>query len=47
MDKYVIRRMEIEGLDGTDKAHFLNLKARRLNRSLGSNRLVGLGLSHY
>ena len=35
MDKYVIKKSEIEALDGIDKTHFLNPNAKRTNKSLG------------
>lgn len=40
MDKYIITRNEIDEFDGVDKTHFLNPKARRINKSLGD--LTGL-----
>lgn len=35
MDKYVLRKEEIDAFAGTDKTHFLNPNARRVNKSLG------------
>jgi len=35
MDKYVLKKTEIDAFAGTDKTHFLNPNARRLNKSLG------------
>lgn len=35
MGKYLIRREEIEALEGTAKTHFLNPNAQRINKSLG------------
>ncbi|WP_026971854.1 cupin domain-containing protein [Aliagarivorans marinus] len=35
MDKYIIRRDEIAGMDGEQKTHFLNPNAVRINKSLG------------
>lgn len=40
MDKYLLTKDEIESLKGTDKTHFLNQNAKRLNKSLGD--LTGL-----
>jgi len=40
MDKYVIKKIEIEKMEGTDKVHFLNSNAKRTNKSLGD--LAGL-----
>ena len=39
-DKYVITKEEIESMDGTQKTHFLNSNAKRVNKSLGD--LTGL-----
>lgn len=35
MDKYLISKEEIDGLEGLKKTHFLNQNARRINKSLG------------
>jgi len=40
MDKYIVRREEIEAMQGLEKNHFLNPAARRRNKSLGD--LTGL-----
>ncbi|MBF0277339.1 MAG: cupin domain-containing protein [SAR324 cluster bacterium] len=40
MDKYIISKEEIDQYKGVEKSHFLNSKARRLNKSLGD--LTGL-----
>ncbi len=40
MDTYLISKEQIEALPGTDKTHFLNPRAKRLNKSLGD--LTGL-----
>ena len=41
----VLTRAAIEAMDGTDKVHFLNPRARRRNRSLGDTTgLTGLGI---
>ncbi|WP_088240586.1 cupin domain-containing protein [Calothrix rhizosoleniae] len=40
MEKYIITKEEIEEYEGIQKTHFLNQKARRLNKSLGD--LTGL-----
>jgi len=40
MDRYIVTREEIDEYEGVAKAHFLNDKARRINKSLGD--LVGL-----
>lgn len=34
-EKYLIRREEIDAWHGTEKVHFLNSSARRINKSLG------------
>ncbi|WP_018688653.1 cupin domain-containing protein [Ahrensia kielensis] len=34
-DKYLIKRNEIEQMEGLDKTHFLNTNAKRNNKSLG------------
>lgn len=45
MNGYIIKRSEIETLAGTDKTHFLNANARRINKSLGDlTGLTGLGV---
>ncbi|MFE8070617.1 cupin domain-containing protein [Marinobacteraceae bacterium S3BR75-40.1] len=38
--KYLIKKEEIEALEGLSKTHFLNANARRINKSLGD--LAGL-----
>lgn len=44
MDGYLLRKSAIESLEGTDKTHFLNDNARRINKSLGDlTGLTGLG----
>ena len=44
MDKYVIKKSEIEKMEGTDKVHFLNSNAKRTNKSLGDIAgLTGIG----
>ncbi len=35
MDKYVLKKEEIEAFAGTEKTHFLNPNGRRINKSLG------------
>lgn len=40
MDKYLITKQEIEDFSGTNKTHFLNENAQRVNKSLGD--LTGL-----
>lgn len=40
MEKYVIKKSEIEAMEGLSKQHFLNANARRTNKSLGD--LTGL-----
>lgn len=40
MDKYVVKRAEIEAMEGLEKVHFLNSNAQRVNKSLGD--IVGL-----
>jgi len=43
-DKYLIKADEIAKLAGTDKVHFLNDNAKRINKSLGDmTGLTGLG----
>ena len=45
MDKYVISSDEIAELEGTPKSHYLNPKARRINKSLGDlTGLTGFGI---
>jgi len=39
-DKYLLTKEEIEAFPGTDKVHFLNPNAKRVNKSLGD--LTGL-----
>lgn len=44
MEGYILRKNEIEELEGLKKTHFLNPNARRLNKSLGDlTGLTGLG----
>jgi len=44
-DKYLLKRDEIEAMQGLDKTHFLNPNARRINKSLGDAvGLTGLGI---
>lgn len=40
MDKYLIKKEEIDRLEGLSKTHFLNENAKRINKSLGD--LTGL-----
>jgi uncharacterized cupin superfamily protein len=40
MDKYVIKKEEIDAMEGVQKQHFLNANAKRTNKSLGD--LTGL-----
>lgn len=43
-DTYLVTAREIEAMDGLAKTHFLNPKARRINKSLGDlTGLTGLG----
>lgn len=43
-DTYVIKAEEIAALEGTDKTHFLNENAKRVNKSLGDmTGLTGIG----
>lgn len=43
-NKYLVTRAEIETFEGTQKEHFLNSNAKRLNKSLGDmTGLTGLG----
>lgn len=44
MNGYVVRKEEIEEMEGTHKTHFLNPEAKRINKSLGDlTGLTGLG----
>lgn len=44
MSKYIIRKSEIENMEGVFKQHFLNPDAQRINKSLGDlTGLTGLG----
>ncbi len=44
MDSYIIRKKTIAALNGQKKTHFLNSKAKRLDKSLGDlTGLTGLG----
>lgn len=44
MDKYLLRKEEIDAFEGVEKTHFLNPNARRTNKSLGDlTGLTGLG----
>ena len=38
--KYLVKKSDIDSFSGTEKSHYLNANARRLNKSLGD--LVGL-----
>ncbi len=40
MTRYIIKKSEIESMDGLAKQHFLNPRAQRINKSLGD--LTGL-----
>lgn len=40
MDRYIIRKSEIEAMEGLAKQHFMNPNAQRINKSLGD--LTGL-----
>ena len=45
MDGYLIRKAEIEAMEGLAKTHFLNPNAKRINKSLGdATGLSGLGV---
>lgn len=45
MTKYILMASEIEDMEGVQKTHFLNEKAKRLNKSLGdATGLTGLGV---
>ena len=35
MDRYIVKKSEIEEFQGIDKTHFLNSNAKRTNKSLG------------
>lgn len=35
MDKYIVKKSEIEALEGVEKVHYLNDNAVRVNKSLG------------
>lgn len=44
MEKYVLKKAEIDASQGTEKSHYLNPNARRINRSLGDwTGLIGFG----
>ena len=44
MDRYVIKKAEIEATEGTAKQHFMNENAQRTNKSLGDlTGLTGIG----
>ncbi|MDE1461300.1 cupin domain-containing protein [Spartinivicinus poritis] len=44
MDKYIIKKTEIDNMEGLNKTHFLNANAKRTNKSLGDlTGLTGLG----
>ena len=44
MTQYVLKKADIEAMEGTEKTHFLNPNARRANKSLGDKTgLTGLG----
>jgi len=40
MDKYILKKEEIDAFEGTEKTHFLNPNGKRTNKSLGD--LTGL-----
>lgn len=43
-DRYLIKREEIEAMEGLSKTHFLNPNAKRINKSLGDvTGLTGIG----
>ena len=43
-DRYIVTAEEIEAFEGTDKTHFLNPRAKRINKSLGDlTGLTGIG----
>ncbi len=45
MDGYLLRANDIAAMKGTDKVHFLDAGAKRLNRSLGdATGLTGIGV---
>lgn len=45
--RYILRRADIEAMDGVAKVHFLNDNGRRTNKSLGdATGLTGLGIHH-
>ena len=44
-DGYLLKRADIEAMQGLDKTHFLNANAQRVNKSLGDmTGLTGLGI---
>lgn len=44
MDRYILKKQEIEAYEGVQKTHFLNGNAQRINKSLGDlTGLVGFG----
>lgn len=44
MEKYIVKKAEIEAMEGVEKTHFLNNNAKRINKSLGDmTGLTGLG----
>ena len=44
MSKYLIKKEEIDRMEGLSKTHFLNDNARRVNKSLGDlTGLTGIG----
>lgn len=44
METYIIKKSEIEAMEGLQKTHFLNKNAQRVNKSLGDlTGLTGLG----
>lgn len=44
MDKYIVKKAEIDVMEGVQKTHFLNDNAKRVNKSLGDlTGLTGLG----
>jgi len=44
MSDYIVKKSEINSMEGLDKTHFLNKSARRINKSLGDlTGLTGIG----
>lgn len=45
MTTYLLKKADIEAMEGTHKTHFLNPNARRINKSLGdATGLTGIGV---